>query len=99
MTSSNRAKASQIQTTTKQTQTTTSQIQSTTKQAQMTFDSAMTNAELLLKTELAVKTERRSTSEVVRLFQEISNRQLFLERGFPNLYEMATKHFGYCAGS
>jgi hypothetical protein len=60
---------------------------------------AMTNEELILKTELAVKTERRSTSEVVRLFQEISNRKLYLERGFPNLYEMATKHFGYCAGS
>jgi hypothetical protein len=36
---------------------------------------------------------------VVRLFQEISKRKLYLERGFPNLYEMATKHFGYCAGS
>jgi hypothetical protein len=59
----------------------------------------MTNEELLLKTELAVKTERRATSEVVRLFQEISKRKLYLERGFPHLYEMATKHFGYCAGS
>jgi hypothetical protein len=60
---------------------------------------AMTNEELILKAEIAVKTERRSTSEVVRLFQEISSRKLYLERGFPNLYEMATKHFGYCAGS
>jgi hypothetical protein len=59
----------------------------------------MTNEELIFKTEIAVKSERRSTSEVVRLFQEISKRKLFLERGFPNLYEMATKHFGYCAGS
>jgi hypothetical protein len=62
-------------------------------------DAPMTNEDLILKTELAVKTERRSTSDVVRLFQEISNRKLYLERGFPNLYEMATKHFGYCAGS
>jgi hypothetical protein len=62
-------------------------------------NTAMTNEELILKTELAVKTERRSTSDVVRLFQEISNRKLYLERGFPNLYEMATKHFGSCAGS
>ncbi len=59
----------------------------------------MTNEELIFKTEQAVRTERRSTSEVVRLFREISRRKLFLERGFPNLYEMATKHFGYCAGS
>ncbi len=59
----------------------------------------MTNDELILKTEAAVKIERRSTSEVVKLFQEISRRKMFLERGFPNLYEMATKHFGYCAGS
>jgi hypothetical protein len=71
----------------------------TISQTQTKADSTMTNEELLLKTVLAVKTERRSTSEVVRLFQEISNRKLFLERGFPNLYEMATKHFGYCAGS
>jgi hypothetical protein len=66
---------------------------------EMSTTAKMTNEALLLKTELAVKTERRSTSEVVRLFQEISNRKLYLERGFPNLYEMATKHFGYCAGS
>jgi hypothetical protein len=59
----------------------------------------MTNEELILKTELAVKTERCSTAQVVRLFQEISRRKPYLERGFPNLYEMATKHFGYCAGS
>jgi hypothetical protein len=62
-------------------------------------ESVMTNEELIFKTERAVKSERRSTSEVVRLFQEISKRKLFLERGFANLYEMATKHFGYCAGS
>jgi hypothetical protein len=59
----------------------------------------LTNDELILKTEIAVQTERHSTAEVVRLFQEISQRKLFLERGFPNLYEMAIKHFGYCTGS
>jgi 5-methylcytosine-specific restriction endonuclease McrA len=36
---------------------------------------------------------------VIKLFQEISDRRLYLDRGFPTLFEMVTKQFGYCAGS
>ncbi len=55
--------------------------------------------ELIRATEQAVKFERASTMEVVRYFQEIADRKLYLERGFPSLFEMVTKHFGYCAAS
>ena len=60
---------------------------------------SLTNDQLINETENAIKTERASTADVVRHFQEISDRRLFLECGFPSLYEMVTKHFGYCAGS
>jgi hypothetical protein len=59
----------------------------------------LSNEDLISKTEKAVRIEREATTHVVRLFQEISERKLFLERGFPSLYEMVTKQFGYCAGS
>jgi hypothetical protein len=59
----------------------------------------VTNDELISLTETAVRTERSSTAHVVKHFREISERRLFLERGFPHLFEMVTKYFGYCAGS
>jgi hypothetical protein len=57
------------------------------------------NEDLISKTERAVRVEREASTQVVRLFQEISERKLFLKRGFPSLYDMVTKQFGYCAGS
>jgi hypothetical protein len=59
----------------------------------------LSNEDLISQTEKAVRIEREATTEIVRLFQEISDRKLFLVRGFPSLYEMVTKQFGYCAGS
>jgi hypothetical protein len=60
---------------------------------------ALTNEELVLKTEKTIQVERESTAEVIRLFEEIQSRRLYLKYGFPSLFEMATKHFGYCAAS
>jgi hypothetical protein len=60
---------------------------------------SLTAEELLIETEKAVKNERLSTAQVVKLFEEIYARKLYLERGYPSLFEMAVKHFGYCAGS
>ncbi len=60
---------------------------------------SLTSHELLLETEKAVKNERLSTAQVVKLFEEIYARRLYLEQGYPSLFEMAVKHFGYCAGS
>jgi hypothetical protein len=60
---------------------------------------ALTNDELVSKTEKTIQVERESTTEVIRLFEEIQSRRLYLKYGFPSLFEMATKHFGYCAAS
>jgi hypothetical protein len=60
---------------------------------------ALTNEELVSKTEKTIQVERESTTEVIRLFEEIQSRRLYLKYGFPSLFEMATKHFGYCAAS
>jgi hypothetical protein len=60
---------------------------------------SLSSAQLLAQTESAVRCERESTAVVIRHFQEISNRKLYLDRGFSSLFEMATKHFGYCAAS
>lgn len=63
-------------------------------------DLSQLNSEILIKeTENAIKNERMNTAVVVRHFHEIYNRKLYLERGFPSLFEMATKYFGYCAGA
>lgn len=59
----------------------------------------ISNEELISKAETEVRLERESTLKIIKLFQEIHDRRLYLEHGFPSFYEMATQHFGYCAGS
>ncbi len=59
----------------------------------------LSNDELVLQAEKEIKVERESTLRIIKLFQEISVRKIYLERGYPSFYEMVTKHFGYCAGS
>jgi hypothetical protein len=50
---------------------------------------SLTSDELLRETEKAVKNERLSTAQVVKLFEEICARKLYLQRGYPSLFEMA----------
>ncbi len=52
-----------------------------------------------METENAIRHERRCTARVVKLFEEIYVRKLYLERGFPSLFEMATVYFGYSASA
>lgn len=59
----------------------------------------LTNDDLILETKAAVRHERESAARVIKYFQEIYDRRLHLESGYPNLFEMVTKLFGYCAGS
>ncbi len=59
----------------------------------------LSNDELILEAEKEIRLERESTLKIIKLFQEISARKIYLERGYPSFYEMVTKHFGYCAGS
>ncbi|RYG94765.1 MAG: hypothetical protein EON58_15545, partial [Alphaproteobacteria bacterium] len=59
----------------------------------------LTDDELLSLTESAVETERRQGLIVVKHFNEIYKRQLFLARGYPSMFEMLRKRYLYCAGS
>jgi hypothetical protein len=58
------------------------------------------NAEdLIQRTQNSVAQERHWSLEVIHCLREISDRKLFLERGFPSLFEMVTKHFQYSASA
>jgi 5-methylcytosine-specific restriction endonuclease McrA len=46
-----------------------------------------------------VKIEHAATIEAIRHFSEINRRKLYLEYGFSSLFDMLTKHFGYCRAS
>jgi hypothetical protein len=59
----------------------------------------ITDDMLVAQTETEIRRERQSTLKIIKLFQEIYDRKIYLERGYSSFYEMATKHFGYCAGS
>lgn len=50
---------------------------------------------LLERTHHLVSEERRLNLEVIRHLKEISSRKLYLERGYPSLFEMCTKEFKY----
>ncbi|MGZ3684264.1 MAG: HNH endonuclease [Bdellovibrionota bacterium] len=59
----------------------------------------MTNAELVTKLDLLVRSERRITDEILQLIREADRRQLHLELGYPNLYDWLEKGFGYSRGA
>ena len=58
----------------------------------------MTDKELLEETDAAVQVERDSTTKVIRHFQEIYDRRLFLPK-YTSMFEMLRKEYSYCAGS
>ena len=60
---------------------------------------SFSDIELDLRTETNAHVERESAAEAVRLFQEIHARKLYLQYGYPSLFEMAVKRYGYCAAS
>ncbi len=59
----------------------------------------LTDEKLIHETTHAIRLERNSTAIVVKYFHEIYVRKLYLLRGYPSLFEMATQYFGYCAGA
>lgn len=65
----------------------------------MTYLKTLADEILINQTAKAIREERLSTTLVVKYFQEIYERKLYLHRGYPSLFEMATKQFGYCAGA
>jgi hypothetical protein len=55
--------------------------------------------ELIRRTTFAVSEERRWSLEVIHCLREISERKLYLDRGFSSLFDMATKYFSYSASA
>lgn len=49
---------------------------------------ALNDDTFLKKTHTLVQEERRLNLEVIRHLKEISSRKLYLERGYPSLFEM-----------
>jgi len=60
---------------------------------------SLSNDNLISKAKQTISTEREATAEVILIFEEIYSRRLYLTFGFPSLFEMATKFFGYCPAS
>ena len=55
----------------------------------------MTDNQLLLQTKTLVQKERQINILVLQHLQEIEKRKLYLDRGFPSLFEYAIKELGY----
>ena len=53
------------------------------------------NDQLLLQTKNLVQKERQINIQVLQHLQEIEKRKLYLDRGFPSLFEYAVKELGY----
>jgi hypothetical protein len=60
---------------------------------------SLNDEQLVSETESAVARERKATTEVVRLFREIHDRELYLASGYSSFFAMVTEKFGYCNGS
>ena len=59
------------------------------------FFTEMTDNQLLLQTKNLVQKERQINVLVLQHLQEIEKRKLYLDRGFPSLFEYAIKELGY----
>ena len=55
----------------------------------------LSNNQLLLQTKNLVQKERQINIQVLQHLQEIECRKLYLDRGFPSLFEYAVKELGY----
>ena len=55
----------------------------------------LSNDQLLLQTKNLVQKERQINILVLQHLQEIEKRKLYLERGFPSLFEYTVKELGY----
>lgn len=59
----------------------------------------LSNDRLWQETHQAVREERQANLLVLRHLREISDRKLYLERGYPSLFEACMKEFGYSASA
>lgn len=59
----------------------------------------LNDAELLARTNVAVKTERNATADVIKYFQEVNRRKAYLALGLSSLFDFLVSHHGYCEPS
>ena len=55
--------------------------------------------ELMGNLKTLIKKEKELTLEILDYLQEISNRKVFLETGYPTLFAFLTEELGYCSGT
>ena len=59
----------------------------------------LSDSNLLVSTRRAAAHEREATLQVLLHLHEVERRRLYLERGYPSLFEFCIQELGYCAGS
>ena len=59
----------------------------------------LSDSDLLASVRRAAAHEREATLQVLLHLHEVERRRLFLERGYPSLFEFCVSELGYCAGS
>ena len=59
----------------------------------------LSDSDLLISVRRAAAHEREATLQVLLHLHEVERRRLFLERGYPSLFEFCIQELGYCAGS
>ncbi len=57
--------------------------------------SSLSNNEVIAQLSRLVKTEKEITEQIVRHFAEVERRRLYLELGYGNLFDYATRGLGY----
>jgi hypothetical protein len=60
---------------------------------------SLSDSDLLIKTKTLVSEEKRITQEVLNHLEEIEYRKLYLEKGYPSLFEYCVKELNYSQGS
>ena len=59
----------------------------------------LSDSDLIQFTRQAASREREATLQVLLHLHEVERRRLYLESGYPSLFEFCVRELGYCAGS
>lgn len=61
--------------------------------------SPLTNENIVTQLKNLVAEERKLTAKILEYLREVERRNIFLEMGYPSLFEFCTKELGYAEGS
>ena len=59
----------------------------------------LSDSDLLSLVRRTAAHEREATLQVLLHLHEVERRRLYLERGYPSLFEVCIQELGYCSGS